>query len=287
LKRHFGLRKDKRPICALTIDGFTTRDLAPFERAGLLLSLIRDHLQFNEFEVVWGIADGSERRVICKNIAAPLVLERWQTGAVSLEDVAGHWQLRVEWSKSSAQMMRRKYGFLRQNEFTLRLSTDCPFTQQFIDSPSPFVTALYDVAQCNYMVVRDPRSNVFGIGASATFGLVDLYWINAFGPPYVEMFGREKLLGLPSFSRQEMPDGGVLLQMTKTPVDPGSDDWRALREEAVQFLGSDFFCQTAGQKRQGGQFSLFNPLKLLGNVVRNSRTPSAQTPELDWTQIIV
>ncbi len=39
-------------------------------------------------------------------------------------------------------------------------------------------------------------------------------WINVYGPPYVEAYGRDFLLGAPGHLKRELPDGSILYQVT-------------------------------------------------------------------------
>jgi hypothetical protein len=45
--------------------------------------------------------------------------------------------------------------------------------------------------------------------------LTRLGWTTLFGPPYVETYGRDFLLGAPGFLKRELADGGILYQVTK------------------------------------------------------------------------
>ena len=47
----------------------------------------------------------------------------------------------------------------------------------------------------------------------------DIYWATIFGPPYVQHFGRAKLLSAPAFIIRELSNGSIYLQISKSPLD--------------------------------------------------------------------
>jgi len=75
--------------------------------------------------------------------------------------------------------------------------------------------------------------------------LPNLYWINVFGPPYVDMFGRECLLNTPSESVKVLPYGGISLLLTKDLRDT-PEAWNVYKDVRARcrvHLGSNFFCE--------------------------------------------
>ena len=55
--------------------------------------------------------------------------------------------------------------------------------------------------------------------------LKEIYWANFFGPEYVAKYGREFLLNAPGWKKEELHDGGVLLQLSPriTETDQGPE----------------------------------------------------------------
>ena len=65
---------------------------------------------------------------------------------------------------------------------------------------------------------------------------------NFFGPVLVESIGRETLLALPAWQKTELDDGGLLLEMSPSPV----ADWQPYAQhyrEAAAALGVGAFHQ--------------------------------------------
>ena len=73
--------------------------------------------------------------------------------------------------------------------------------------------------------------------------LPDLYWLTIFGPPYVDHFGRERLLSVPAFRVEELPYGGIWIQLSESPLDflEDYDRVNAVRQRAKEHLDRDSF----------------------------------------------
>ncbi|MBI4318925.1 MAG: hypothetical protein HY675_10570 [Chloroflexi bacterium] len=72
--------------------------------------------------------------------------------------------------------------------------------------------------------------------------LVSLGWVNFFGPPYVEKYGRDFLSGIPGYRVEELPDGGVFHQLSPTFLVEDAAVARSLRQEVKDY------CAKAGVK---------------------------------------
>jgi hypothetical protein len=76
-------------------------------------------------------------------------------------------------------------------------------------------------------------------------GLPTLYWITLFGPPYVKLFGRARLLQAPVFATREHP-WGIEVQITDSPPTAAAwADFRDARNRAIAFLGAQAFGRNA------------------------------------------
>jgi hypothetical protein len=58
---------------------------------------------------------------------------------------------------------------------------------------------------------RDPSLFVPSIKLRTKY-IPDVYWLTFFGPPYVKLFGRERLLSAPAYKVEELSYGGISLQ---------------------------------------------------------------------------
>ncbi len=71
----------------------------------------------------------------------------------------------------------------------------------------------------------------------------DLYWLTVFGSPYVEGFGRERLLSAPAHRVTELEYGGIMLQLSESPMDFVTDPVRlaTIRRDVKQYLNPNAF----------------------------------------------
>lgn len=69
--------------------------------------------------------------------------------------------------------------------------------------------------------------------------LPDLWWGTFFGPPYIEMFGRERLLTCPAFAVENWKDG-IWIQLSENPLDD-PDELEKIRVRCKSHLGEDAF----------------------------------------------
>jgi hypothetical protein len=74
----------------------------------------------------------------------------------------------------------------------------------------------------------------------------DLFWVTVFGEPYVEMFGRERLLSAPAYETQLLTSGIVMLQLSEVLTDVENDPSKvnATRSRIKTHLGQDAFFQS-------------------------------------------
>jgi hypothetical protein len=73
--------------------------------------------------------------------------------------------------------------------------------------------------------------------------LPNLYWLNIFGKPYVNLFGFEKLYSTNCEKVSTLPYGGVALTLSQGIADTaeGWQEFEQIREKCKCHLGADFF----------------------------------------------
>jgi hypothetical protein len=74
-------------------------------------------------------------------------------------------------------------------------------------------------------------------------GLPSLSWAIYFGPPYVQLFGKERLLSAPVASCSEVSDSLIRLQLTEDIVDWARERgaYRSRLASAIEHIGADAF----------------------------------------------
>ncbi len=86
----------------------------------------------------------------------------------------------------------------------------------------PYAQRLHGLAQALYPELQPALAAVYEFDTRPILGdvlkrkLKHINWVNIFGPPYVEKYGKEFLLGLPGYKTEELPDGGVFHQLSPT-----------------------------------------------------------------------
>jgi hypothetical protein len=73
--------------------------------------------------------------------------------------------------------------------------------------------------------------------------LLPLYWATVFGPPYIELFGRSKLLSVPAFDSREVSAQRIAVRLTDHLADDDSG-WNQLKKARIacqQHLGRNSF----------------------------------------------
>jgi hypothetical protein len=79
-------------------------------------------------------------------------------------------------------------------------------------------------------------------------GIPSICWAMVFGPPYVRLIGREKLLSAPCFSVKELSNEHLYLQVTAQVEDLRRDfgGFEALRQRLKRHLGEELFLEPSG-----------------------------------------
>lgn len=112
----------------------------------------------------------------------------------------------------------------------------------------PFAQRLNELASILYpelfpaFVTVDKLGSDVGLDDVPKRKLKYINWVNIFGPPYVEKYGREFLLGLPGYQSKELPDGAIHHQLTPSFLTTDPKGARVLRQEVVDY------CASAGLK---------------------------------------
>ncbi len=68
----------------------------------------------------------------------------------------------------------------------------------------------------------------------------ELQWLNIFGKPYIELFGREKLLNTPCYKAYELSEDIIIIQLTESVFEDIPDE---VRLKVKEYLGKDAFVE--------------------------------------------
>ncbi len=87
-------------------------------------------------------------------------------------------------------------------------------------------------------------------GISLIENLPGIYWVNFFGPAYVDFFGEVKFKEIQTFSKEKMKNGGYLLIISETPNEFKSKNIIEEQNKIVEFLNKKaFFEKSKPQKK--------------------------------------
>ncbi len=112
----------------------------------------------------------------------------------------------------------------------------------------PYARRLHGLARALYPELQPALAAVYEFDSRPIFGdvlkrkLKCINWVNIFGPPYVEKYGREFLLGLPGYKTEDLPDGGIFYQLSPAFLTDDPQAAEALRQEVIAY------CAQAGLK---------------------------------------
>jgi|SRR5467141_144212 len=72
-----------------------------------------------------------------------------------------------------------------------------------------------------------------------TKGIPGIFWANFFGPTFVDFYSKAKLENAPGYSKKELPDGGLLILTSKSPLDYPRPETKKVERDLLEHLGKD------------------------------------------------
>jgi hypothetical protein len=78
-------------------------------------------------------------------------------------------------------------------------------------------------------------------------GVPAIYWGNLFGPTYVDLFGRERILTAPAALVAHLPWGVYLQVSEEPPSDMTYESYRRRRDTIMSHLGAEAFWPNASR----------------------------------------
>ena len=80
--------------------------------------------------------------------------------------------------------------------------------------------------------------------------LPGIYWVNFFGLAYVNFFGKDKFVSLPTYYKEELSDGGFMILTAQSPFDYNKSETEKLEKDIIAHLGSDAFFDKSNPTKQ-------------------------------------
>jgi hypothetical protein len=117
---------------------------------------------------------------------------------------------------------------------------------------------LYPQLSPNFGWVDEDESYGRHAEETVAMNLKIIGWANFFGPPFVEKYGREFLMGLPGWKVEELNDGGVFHQLAPSILASDQQGVQQLQKQVVEY------CRQAGQRVQCRAPYVLQPLEHTG-----------------------
>jgi hypothetical protein len=102
-----------------------------------------------------------------------------------------------------------------------------------------FIKCLVKVVSPVYGIIQNMMTPQWDIPYDLNIRLPDIPWGTIWGPPYIELFGREKIFNAPFYHIEELQSGHIFAQLTESILDPNLPD--DIRSEIRTFLGEEYF----------------------------------------------
>jgi hypothetical protein len=138
-------------------------------------------------------------------------------------------------------LQKKGVGFLK--EFVLA-------TFDAAEGDYAFLTTEADYMRKNFLVTEDDQGSTEEfVGDDPEKGLPGLYWMNLFGPLYVQWFGADRFKRAPATTVEEYPDGTVFLQFGESAESCESAEVLQRQLETREVLGDSAFFDIARMNR--------------------------------------
>jgi hypothetical protein len=201
------------------VDILTPLPLSAREDGERILNLWEKHLpdclpdRYGNWEPIDQVFDPRQRDTVLNHWQWPFLAERHRPKMEASvwmrkgkKPLHASWKFAFNFGEVSAEALR---DFLRAASVELMADFSCItlLTQSEIDFGRLNRTAWN----------LDKRATRFDFAIYSQFlqkCIPDLYWVTVFGAPYVEMFGKSKLLSAPVYKAEALSDDIVLLQLT-------------------------------------------------------------------------
>jgi hypothetical protein len=285
--------------------GHTTADISDVQRVHQLAARLQSLVDTGGLSVCWDDGPNFENShsVAYESISDDQLGGIYAQGGITLASTAGkNVRASVEWNKVHGKDIRKflkSQGYL-QNRVTVQLDSHFLEDSEFRDRMLRFADCLAVDFDVSLLYVYDPLQSdgryfgSLGLGV----GLRDVYWLTVFGPQFVEIIGRETLLGCPAAETRELRPNMILVRIADTyPVTrpaPEESAWQDIRS----CIGEPFFARTQLEQAPDapGSGSLLNPFRLLKlarfltGAKRQFDDDSIKAevrPEFDWSNILI
>lgn len=154
-------------------------------------------------------------------------------------------------SEKILEKEQKKYGQL-QNSMEGFILPDYLAAPRFADSFLKWLHRVHQIFEFNYAFAyrklpgTEYRASYFNTVSGLGIGLLDVYEVNLFGLPYIDLIGRERLLSIPFGKAYDW--GNAILFLPHFPLFEGAEaELSSRRKRAKGAIGFEYF---AGPRKQ-------------------------------------
>lgn len=248
--------------------------------------------------VTYLAADGNEKKILLSQCTATSLLlastVKTVTGlkgdlALSSLD-SDTFILRYSWAK----FKKNKYAgkSCRHNEISLHFDVSRFSSKDKGNQLIYFSKNLASKFEADYLKVYNIKNDKCGRTGKHDLsnGIHDIYWLNIFGRPFVDMIGRQKLLTSPAWNVQEIDEERVYVQACNIFCDHSQSDNASILNKIREHVGEQYFYKIKSvDEDKSGVFTFFDFLKAMWKAARNEDNPKAKAdvcPNYDYTKML-
>jgi len=117
------------------------------------------------------------------------------------------------------------------------------------------------------------------IAVRPTKGLPGIFWVNYFGPTFVDFYTRAKLEAAPCYNKKRFADGGYRVLTGPSPLDYAKPETKKMEQDLIEHLGPDtFFDKTLPNRTLRSPFPL--PQNVAASATETSPSRSTMSQSL-------
>jgi len=282
---------------SIRMEAFTTLDISDFSFFRCFLNELVDlfgEKRMSILDVLSPKEAYSDKAIPLSSCSNKKLETIYSEGGAVLHDNDGQFFTQLNWIKHKgpdARRFVRAMGYkqnniyfganetsMSQNSFQMKILTLCDR-----------VTEIFSV---NYLCTYDLEYDKQGYGTKLELGagLKNIYWLNIFGLPYIEILGREKLLSSPAYEVNGLGANHIRLLATPTYNSFKGKRRNELRAHIRDHFGEAYFTKKKSACHEGpnagGLFTLLRIMRRSHKEFNDTSWYADIRPEFDYSQIL-
>jgi len=177
-----------------------------------------------------------------RRIFDPAELQQVVTEWTSSEDIRYLFFYRSRPTEIQMCIRLARFAHAKFNDFSLRIRNNYFEDANALEEFLTFVVELCSTFSVDYgLIAQSVQERLQSPVLTPTERLPGVYWANFFGRPYIDFFGREKLLATPCCEVREISDNLILLLTADSPFRPEMLESNEVVNGIKKFLNQNAF----------------------------------------------